>query len=104
MTRAVVVRHARWAAVTAGEYDRRTRCITVNETVVDQVARSEGVPPARVRAAIVAHERAHAQAPPGLARVADERQARAAAVAATDEGVVAAIDRAMRKTGTCRSC
>lgn len=104
MTPAPVVRFARWAGVTAGEYDRRTGCVTVNETVVDQVARDEGMPPARVRAAIVAHELAHSQAPPGFPRDADERRARAAAVTATGEEVVAAIDRAMRKTCECRSC
>lgn len=86
----------RWAPVTAGEYDERARRIVVNDTVVDAVVRASGHPPALVRAAIVAHELAHATAPRGLARDADERQARAAALAAAGPAVIDAIDSVLR--------
>ncbi len=87
-----VVRCGRWAAVSAGEYDRRTGCITVNLTVVDAVHAAYGHTPDCVAAAIVAHERAHASASRDLPLAEDEARARAAAVAAGGAIVVAHID------------
>lgn len=94
---AVAVRAARWACVTAGEFDQRTRVVVVNETVVDRVAARRGCAAAEVRAAIVAHELAHA-ADGGLAlsRPQAEARARAAAVAAAGEAIVLAIDDVLR--------
>lgn len=96
MSTAVTVEHGRWACVTAGEYDRRTRRVVVNEAVVDGVEREAGHPAAQVRAAIVAHEVAHANADIG-SRADDERRARRAAVEAAGVSVVEAIDRFLRK-------
>lgn len=113
---AVTIVSGRWAPVTAGEYDRRARRVTVNEVVVEHVVRVEAIEATMVRAAIVAHELAHAGAHaearvPGLAagspqpvamgacgasRADEERAARAAAVAAAGEPVVRAIERALR--------
>ena len=86
----------RWACVTAGEYDHRVRRVIVNEAVVDAVARAGGHAPELVRAAIVAHEVAHATAPRGIARDADECRARAAAIAAAGRAVVEAVDEVLR--------
>ncbi len=87
----------RWACVTAGEYDRATDSVVVNEAVVDTVAGALGVPDERVRGAILAHELAHATAG-DLARDADEQRARAAALAAGGHDVVQAIDELLRAT------
>lgn len=89
------VMSGRWACVTAGEYDERLRRVVVNEAVVDAVVQETGHASSLVRAAIVAHEVAHATAPRGIAREADERRARAAAIAAAGRTVVEAIDRVL---------
>jgi len=113
---AVAIVSGRWAPVTAGEYDRRERRVTVNESVVERVVQADALDAATVRAAIVAHELAHAAAhaeacapglvarspqpvatgPCGVSRSDEERAARAAAVAATGEHVVRAIERVLR--------
>lgn len=96
MSAAPIVSSGRWACVTAGEYDERERRVVVNEAVVDAVVHATGQAPALVRAAIVAHELAHASAPRGMARDVDERRARAAAIAAAGPPVVESIDRVLR--------
>ena len=88
----VVVEQGRWAPVSAGEYDRRTRRIAVNLTVVEQVHARYGHDPARVVAAIVAHERVHVLSAPGALPHEEEARARAAAVDAAGPDVVMHID------------
>ena len=96
---AVTVRHARWACVTAGEYDRRRGEVVVNDAVVDAVRQRLGCDTARVVRAIVAHELSHADEGPGMERTASERLARAAAVHAAGDEVVRAIDEVVRTGG-----
>lgn len=88
----VVIRAARWAPVSAGEYDRRSRTITVNLTVVDAVQARHGHAPTAVIAAIVAHERVHVTSTPDTLLQEEEARARAAAVAAAGPEVVGHID------------
>jgi hypothetical protein len=96
MSAVVTIAYERWACVTAGEYDRRAHRVVVNEAVVDAVVRDTGRDAAIVRAAIVAHERAHAFAR-GATLEEDEARARAAAVEAAGAAVVDAIDRVLRE-------
>lgn len=96
MSTGVTVEHGRWACVTAGEYDRRSRRVRVNQAVVEGVEWETGFPASQVRAAIVAHELAHAGADVG-SRADEERLARQAAIEAAGEAVVEAIDRFLRK-------
>lgn len=85
----------RWACVTAGEYDRSSDVVVVNDAVVEAVAATSGVSPERVRACIVPHEMSHATG--GAAeRDVDEQRARAAATAAAGLHVVDAIDEVLR--------
>jgi hypothetical protein len=88
----VVVEQGRWAPVSAGEYDRRTRKISVNLTVVEQVHATYGHDPARVIAAIVAHERVHVTSTPDTLPHEDEARAHAAAVDAAGADIVTHID------------
>lgn len=96
MSAGATVEHGRWACVTAGEYDRRSNRVVVNEAVVERAERETGHPAALVRAAIVAHELAHAEAVGGT-RADEERRARQAAVEAAGVAVVEAIDRCLRE-------
>ena len=91
MSAVVTIAYERWACVTAGEYDRRAHRVVVNAVV-----RETGRDAAIVRAAIVAHERAHAFAR-GATLEEDEARARAAAVEAAGAAVVDAIDRVLRE-------
>ncbi len=95
----IVIQEARWAPVTAGEYDRRTRVVSVNLNVVDAVQARFGDAPATTIAAIVAHERAHAMFPGEALPHEEEAVAREAAIAAAGAVVVAHIDAVL--TGAC---
>lgn len=86
------VREAHWAPVSAGEYDRRTRIISVNVAVVERVCARYGHDRAAVIAAIVAHERSHASSRPGTLPQVEERRAREAAAAVAGHELVAHID------------
>lgn len=88
----VVVEEGRWAPVSAGEYDRRTRTIAVNLTVVDEVARRFGHDRSTVVAAIVAHERVHVLSTPEALPHEEECLARAAAASVAGLDLVAHID------------
>lgn len=88
----VSVRQERWAPVSAGEYDRRTRTIAVNLTVVEAVCARHGHDAALVIAAIVAHERVHALSALDALPHEEEARARDAAIAAAGPDVVAHID------------
>ena len=88
----IVVQEGRWAPVSAGEYDRRTRTVSVNLTVVEEVQARFGHEPARVIAAIVAHERVHVLSTPQALPHEEELRARAAATAAGGLEIVTHID------------
>lgn len=88
----ITVHRAHWAPVSAGEYDRRTRRISVNLTIVEEVTRRFGHDADRVVAAIVAHERVHALSTPDTLPHEEERQAREAAIAAAGATLVMHID------------
>lgn len=87
-----VVQEARWAPVSAGEYDRRTRLLSVNLAVVDAVHARFGHQSATIIAAIVAHERVHAWSTGRALTHEEEVRAREAATAAAGAHVVADID------------
>jgi predicted aconitase len=88
----IAIQEGRWAPVSAGEYDRRTRTVSVNLTVVEEVAARFGHHAAVVIAAIVAHERVHVLSTPEALPHDEELRARAAATAASSADVVAHID------------
>ena len=88
----IIIEQARWAPVSAGEYDRRTRTISVNLTVVEAVHARHGHAPAVVVAAIVAHERVHVLSSPDVLPHVEEVKAREAATAAAGADVVMHID------------
>ena len=88
----VVVEQGRWAPVSAGEYDRRTRTVSVNLALVDAVVAAHGHASAAVIAAIVAHERVHVLSTPGTSPHAEEARARAAAIEVAGPDVVGHID------------
>lgn len=88
----IVIEQRRWAPVSAGEYDRRTRTIAVNLTVVDEVTRRFGHDRATVIAAIVEHERVHVLATAEGLPHEEERRARAAAASVAGPELVAHID------------
>ena len=88
----ILVQAARWAPVSAGEYDRRTRRLSINLSVVDAVHARFGHPPATIIAAIVAHERVHASSTCRVQPHEEEVRAREAATAAAGAHVVAHID------------
>ena len=88
----IVIEQGRWAPVSAGEYDRRTRTIAVNLTVVDEVTRRFGHDRATVMAAIVAHERVHLLATSEGLPHEEERRAREAAVSVAGLELVIQID------------
>ena len=88
----VVIEEGRWAPVSAGEYDRRTRVISVNLTVVEQVHALFGHDPDLVRAAIVAHERVHLLSTPDALPHEEEARARDAASAVGGVELVLHID------------
>lgn len=90
--RDATIHEARWAPVSAGEYDRRTRTISINRTVVDEVHARFGHDTALVIRAIVAHERVHLSSTMHEPFHEEERRARDAAVAASGADVVAHID------------
>jgi hypothetical protein len=88
----IVIEQSRWAPVSAGEYDRRTRTIAVNLTVVDEVATRFGHDRATVIAAIVAHERVHVLSTTQELPHEEERRAREAAASVAGLELVAHID------------
>ena len=88
----IAVRADRWAPVSAGEYDHRTRTLSVNMTVVDQVHARFGHEPASVITAIIAHERVHALSTRVALAHEEERRARAAAIEVGGAELVAHID------------
>lgn len=93
----IVIQHARWAPVSAGEYDRRTRTISVNLTVVEQVHARYGHDSALVVAAIVEHERVHVLSTPEALPHEEEARARAAATEIAGAEIVAHIDDVLAK-------
>lgn len=88
----ITVQRAHWAPVSAGEYDRRTRTISVNLTVVDEVSRRFGHDAEVVVAAIVAHERVHVLSTADALPHLEERRAREAATAVAGPLLVMQID------------
>lgn len=88
----IAIQHQRWAPVSAGEYDRRTRTISVNLNVVEQVQARYGHDPALVVAAIVEHERVHVLSTPDALPHEEENRARAAATEVAGPEIVAHID------------
>lgn len=88
----ITIARASWAAVTAGEYDRRTRTITVNLTVVHEVASRFGHTPDDVVATIVAHERVHVLSGHDVLPHHEEQRAREAATAVGGADLVGHID------------
>lgn len=88
----IVIEQSRWSPVSAGEYDRRTRTIAVNLTVVDEVARRFGHDRATVIAAIVAHERVHVLSTNQGLPHEEERRAREAAANVAGLELVIQID------------
>ncbi|BCS35401.1 hypothetical protein TBR22_A46280 [Luteitalea sp. TBR-22] len=88
----VTIEQDRWAPVSAGEYDRRLRKVSVNLTVVDEVVARFGHDRAVVVAAIVAHEQVHVCSTPEALPHEEELRARAAAAEAAGAEVVAHID------------
>lgn len=88
----ITIEEGCWAPVSAGEYDRRQRRISVNLTVVDEVVSRYGHDRAIVIAAIVAHERVHVRSTPDALPHEEELRARAAAAAAASAELVAQID------------
>jgi hypothetical protein len=89
---AATIHEAHWVPVSAGEYDRRTRTISINRTVVDEVHARFGHDKAVVMRAIVAHEQVHLSSSMLEPPHEEERRARDAAVAASGADVVAHID------------
>lgn len=88
----ITIHLAHWAPVSAGEYDRRARTISVNLTVVEEVVRRFGHAPETVVAAIVAHERVHVLSTPDALPHDEERKAREAATAVAGATLVIQID------------
>lgn len=88
----IAVREERWAPVSAGEYDRRTRTVSVNMTVVDEVHARFGHEPALVIATIVAHEREHVLSTRDALPHEEEMRARVAATEVGGSELVSAID------------
>ena len=88
----ITVIEERWAPVSAGEYDCRTRLVSVNMTVVDEVHARFGHEPASVIAAIVAHERVHALSTRDVAPHEEEVRARVAATEVAGPELVSHID------------
>ena len=88
----IVVEQTRWAPVSAGEYDRRTRTIAVNLTVVDEVARRFGHEVETVIATIVAHERVHVLSTADALPHLEEQRAREAATVTGGAELVMHID------------
>jgi hypothetical protein len=88
----IAIQHARWAPVSAGEYDRRTRTVSVNLTVVEQVQARFGHDQAVVIAAIVAHERVHVLSTADALPHDEEVRARQAATEIGGAELVAHID------------
>jgi hypothetical protein len=86
------VQEERWAPVSAGEYDRRTRIVSVNMTVVDEVHARFGHEPALVIATIVAHERVHLLSTRDALPHEEERRARLAATEVGGCELVSNID------------
>lgn len=94
----IAIHEGRWAPVSAGEYDRRTRTVFVNLTVVEQVQARFGYDPAIVIAAIVAHERVHVLSTPGALPHEEELGARAAATAVGGSDLVLHIDEVLAES------
>lgn len=88
----IAIQEGRWAPVSAGEYDRRTRTVFVNLTVVEQVQARFGHDPGVVIGTIVAHERVHALSTPAALPHEEERRAREAATEFGGPELVAHID------------
>lgn len=88
----IAIQQQRWAPVSAGEYDRRTRTVSVNLTVVEQVQARFGHDQALVIATIVAHERVHVLSTPDALPHEEELRARAAATEIGGPELVAHID------------
>lgn len=88
----IAIEHTRWAPVSAGEYDRRRRTVSVNLTVVEQVQARFGHDQALVIATIVAHERVHVLSTAEALPHEEEVRARQAATAIGGADVVAHID------------
>ena len=88
----IAIQHLRWAPVSAGEYDRRTRTISVNLTIVEQVHARFGHDPALVIAAIVEHETVHVLSTSDALPHVEEVRARAAATEIAGSEIVAHID------------
>jgi len=88
----IAIKEGRWAPVSAGEYDRRTRTISVNMTVVEEVQTRFGHDAALVIAAIIAHERVHVLSTPEALPHEEELRARAAAAEVGGPDLVAHID------------
>ena len=96
----VRVREAHWAPVSAGEYDRRTRTVSINLTIVDAVQARYGHERALVKAVIVAHEHAHVDSPCVEPPDVEERRARAAAIEAGGIDVVTHIEQVLAEAWT----
>jgi hypothetical protein len=88
----IAIKEGRWAPVSAGEYDRRTRTISVNMTVVEEVHARFGHEAGLVVAAIVAHERVHVLSTPNAWPHEEELRARAAAADVGGPDMVVHID------------
>lgn len=88
----IAIQEERWAPVSAGEYDRRTRTVFVNLTVVEQVQARFGHAPDAVIGTIVAHERVHVLSTPDALPQDEERRAREAATDFGGAEIVAHID------------
>jgi hypothetical protein len=88
----ITIEEGHWAPVSAGEYDRRLRRISVNLTVVDEVVARFGHARADVIAAIVAHEEVHVRSSPEALPHEEELRARAAAAAVSGSEIVLHID------------
>ena len=96
----IAVQQGRWAPVSAGEYDRRTRTVSVNLTVIEEVHARFGHAVALVTAAIIAHERVHVLSTPEALPHEEERRARVAATEASNADVVAHIDEVLARAWT----
>ncbi|HTU99265.1 MAG TPA: hypothetical protein VMF13_01920 [Luteitalea sp.] len=96
----VTIHEAYWAPVSAGEYDRRGRTVSVNLTVVDAVQARHGHEPSLITAAILAHERVHVDATRNDLPHEEERRAREAAIAAAGIEVVTHIEQVLAEAWT----
>lgn len=88
----IAITQGRWAPVSAGEYDSRTRTVCVNIAVVERVQARFGHHRDAVIGAIVAHELVHALSARDTRQHEEEQRAREAATTAGGADLVAHID------------